>query len=198
MRGTARCLTDVKYHFPPSGRTFLTGASVWASLHFCILVRHMIGLMLRRGVRAGRRSSPAKRVYGLKPVSRVQISPSPPHTQVKRRVTDKGNSPFLRLNGVKWVYTKEGLHKRQGQAPSLGRFSDRFLNNSGLLPNQRPTTRHTCDNAPALTRISDLDASASFYLAFGQRRCDFANSFATSAPSRFLFYLATYPILWLP
>lgn len=33
---------------------------------------------MRRGVRAGRRSSPAKRVYGLKPVSRVQISPSPP------------------------------------------------------------------------------------------------------------------------
>ena len=51
---------------------------------------------MRRGVRAGRRSSPAKRVYGLKPVSRVQISPSPPHTQVKRRVTVKGNSPFLR------------------------------------------------------------------------------------------------------
>ena len=96
MRGAARCLIGMKYHFPPSGRTFLTGASVWASLHFCILVRHMIGLMLRRGVRAGRRSSPAKRVYGLKPVSRVQISPSPPHTQVKRRVTVKGNSPFLR------------------------------------------------------------------------------------------------------
>ena len=96
MRGAARCLIGIKYHFPPSGRTFLTGASVWASLLFCILVRRMTGLMLRRGVRAGRRSSPAKRVYGLKPVSRVQIPPSPPHTQVKRRVTVKGNSPFLR------------------------------------------------------------------------------------------------------
>ena len=32
----------------------------------------------RRGVRAGRRSTPAKRVNGLKPVSRVRIPPSPP------------------------------------------------------------------------------------------------------------------------
>ena len=110
MRGTVSCLTDMKYHFPPSGRTFLTGASVWASLHFCILVGHMIGLMLRRGVRAGRRSSPAKRVYGLKPVSRVQISPSPPHTQVKRRVTVKGNSPFLRSSGVKLGAARGGIH----------------------------------------------------------------------------------------
>ena len=132
MRGTARCLTDMKYHFPPSGRTFLTGASVWASLLFCILVRHMIGLMLRRGVRAGRRSSPAKRVYGLKPVSRVQISPSPPHTQVKRRVTVKGNSPFLRLNGVKFG-GYAALHQRRGQAPSAGSFSDRFLNDSPAI-----------------------------------------------------------------
>ena len=31
----------------------------------------------RRDVRVGRRSSPAKRVYGHKPVSRVQIPPSP-------------------------------------------------------------------------------------------------------------------------
>ena len=83
-------------HFPPNGRTVLTGASVWASLHFCITVCHLTAPMLRRGVRAGRRSSPAKRVYGLKPVSRVQIPPSPPHTQLKRRVTVKGNSPFLR------------------------------------------------------------------------------------------------------
>ena len=110
MRGTVSCLTDMKYHFPPSGRTFLTGASVWASLLFCILVRRMTGLMLRRGVRAGRRSSPAKRVYGLKPVSRVQISPSPPHTQVKRRVTVKGNSPFLHLNGAKFGPLRGGVH----------------------------------------------------------------------------------------
>ena len=110
MRGAARCLIGIKYHFPPSGRTFLTGASVWASLLFCILVRRMTGLMLRRGVRAGRRSSPAKRVYGLKPVSRVQISPSPPHTQVKRRVTVKGNSPFLRSSGVKFGAARGGVH----------------------------------------------------------------------------------------
>lgn len=31
-----------------------------------------------KGVRVGRRSSPAKRVYGLKPVSRVQIPAFPP------------------------------------------------------------------------------------------------------------------------
>ena len=110
MRGAARCLIGIKYHFPPSGRTFLTGASVWASLLFCILVRRMTGLMLRRGVRAGRRSSPAKRVYGLKPVSRVQIPPSPPHTQVKRRVTVKGNSPFLRLNGVNLGAARGDVH----------------------------------------------------------------------------------------
>ena len=110
MRGCARCLPCVQDHFPLSGRTFLTGASVWASLHFCIPVRLMIGLMLRRGVRAGRRSSPAKRVYGLKPVSRVQISPSPPHTQVKRRVTVKGNSPFLRSSGVKLGAARGDVH----------------------------------------------------------------------------------------
>ena len=34
--------------------------------------------MVRRDVRVGRRSSPAKRVYGHKPVSRVQIPLSPP------------------------------------------------------------------------------------------------------------------------
>ena len=110
MRGAARCLIGIKYHFPPSGRTFLTGASVWASLHFCIPVRLMGGPMLRRGVRAGRRSSPAKRVYGLKPVSRVQIPPSPPHTQVKRRVTVKGNSPFLHSSGVKFGSVRGGVH----------------------------------------------------------------------------------------
>lgn len=33
---------------------------------------------LRRGGRVGRRRSPAKRVTGLKPCSRVQIPPSPP------------------------------------------------------------------------------------------------------------------------
>lgn len=65
---------------------------------------------MRRGVRAGRRSSPAKRVYGLKPVSRVQISPSPPHTQVKRRVTVKGNSPFLRSCGVGIGVVRGGVH----------------------------------------------------------------------------------------
>ena len=110
MRGCACRKPRLQDHFPQSGRTFLTGASVWASLHFCILVGHMIGLMLRRGVRAGRRSSPAKRVYGLKPVSRVQISPSPPHTQVKRRVTVKGNSPFLRSSGVKFGAARGGVH----------------------------------------------------------------------------------------
>ena len=129
MRGAARCLIGMKYHFPPSGRTFLTGASVWASLHFCILVGHMIGLMLRRGVRAGRRSSPAKRVYGLKPVSRVQISPSPPHTQVKRRVTVKGNSPFLRSSGVKFGPVQGGVHTAiHTFARSMGKTSNSLLN----------------------------------------------------------------------
>ena len=129
MRGAARCLIGMKYHFPPSGRTFLTGASVWASLHFCILVGHMIGLMLRRGVRAGRRSSPAKRVYGLKPVSRVQISPSPPHTQVKRRVTVKGNSPFLRSERGKFGAARGGVHTAiHTFARSMGKTSNSLLN----------------------------------------------------------------------
>ena len=54
--------------------------------------------------------STAKRVYGLKPVSRVQISPSPPHTQVKRRVTVKGNSPFLRSKRGKFGAARGGVH----------------------------------------------------------------------------------------
>ena len=38
----------------------------------------------RRDVRVGRRSSPAKRVYGHKPVSRVQIPLSPPSQSVRK------------------------------------------------------------------------------------------------------------------
>ena len=46
-----------------------------------------------RDVRAGRRSSPAKRVYGLKPVSRVQIPPSPPEFCAKS--TSEGRESFV-------------------------------------------------------------------------------------------------------
>lgn len=40
--------------------------------------------VLRRGGRVGRRRSPAKRVTGLKPCSRVQIPPSPPDISKSR------------------------------------------------------------------------------------------------------------------
>lgn len=88
---------------------------------------------MRRGVRAGRRSSPAKRVYGLKPVSRVQISPSPPHTQVKRRVTVKGNLPFLRLNGVKFGAARGGVH---AAVHTFGRMSGILIKSTAGIANR--------------------------------------------------------------
>ena len=92
--------------------------------------------MLRRGVRAGRRSSPAKRVYGLKPVSRVQISPSPPNTQVKRRVTVKGNSPFLRSERVKFGAARGGVHTGVHLGSLWGKFvkTYRMISASLLSP----------------------------------------------------------------
>ena len=74
-------------------------------------------------------SATAMRVYGLKPVSRVQISPSPPHTQVKRRVTVKGNSPFLRSERGKFGAARGGVHTAiHTFARSMGKTSNSLLN----------------------------------------------------------------------
>ena len=93
------------YACPGYVLTWHAGWAKWNTLH-----ERRILPRVWRGVRVGRRSSPAKRVYGLKPVSRVQISPSPPGIKWKRRVTVKGSSPFLRVEARTLRGSMRGIH----------------------------------------------------------------------------------------